>query len=472
MNVLLRHTPRWLLVAGFATTAAGANLLLGVGAALGDKTLLLALVVGILPAALIAFGALVESQRAVLAWAALGINLTGVPFLGGPLPLPGGTRIFVMDVLSLLALGAWIASRLSGDRRPERVRLSIVFTWPLALLAVTMLSGILKGHERYGASLISQPIRLVLYAAIALALMDATPESAWKAITRVFYAGAVVQSLFAAYYLATGTSQTTALSLSTGGTRVIALSTAVYLTGSIICALLNLELERVPVRQLGHVAIAGLALFGVIVSFGRTTYAAIALIVPLLLVTRRYLRQTVLFMLPLFAPLVVLVALLTPSFAPDLLPTLEKRVLGTSSDDINVEFRERASDATLQGVDKEWLTGVGFGRTVEFELEGTIYTISEDPHNSFVYLLAGGGVLALGSFVLLCLLYLGDSLRRLRYADAVGQALIVWALGTWLAFMVNAAGGPVLPNPTMLLTIWTLFALPSLVLRPSPVPAS
>jgi O-antigen ligase len=352
------------------------------------------------------------------------------------------------------------------------VRLSPVFGWPLALLGVTVFAGVFKGHERYDASIIGQPFRLVLYAAIAVALIDTTPASAWKAITRIFYAGAIIQAFYAVYYLATGGSQTASESLSTGGIRVIALSTATYLTGSMICALLNLELERQPLRQLGHVAIAGLALFGIIASFGRTTYAAVALIIPLLLVSRRYMRRTVLLVLPLFAPILVIAVLLLPTFAPDLLPTLQRRVTGTSSEDVNVQWRERAREAALEDVDKEWLTGVGFGRVTQFELEGTIVTIHGDPHNSFVYLLAGGGLLALGSFLLICVLYLVDAVRRLRQADAVGQAVIVWALGTWLAFMVNAATGPILSQSIMLLTIWVLFALPSVVPRAKPAHSS
>ena len=85
-----------------------------------------------------------------------------------------------------------------------------------------------------------------------------------------------------------------------------------------------------------------------------------------------------------------------------------------------------------------------------------------------MYLLAGGGIFALGSFLLICVLYVLDSLRRLRSADAVGQALIIWAVGTWLAFMVSAAAGPTFPNSMMMLTIWALFALPSVVPREQP----
>ena len=461
LTAVVREPPSWVLLVGFAIAAGAANVLLGYGTSVGQKPFLLALMVGVLPAALIAFGALIESQRALLAWIAFALSLTGLP-LGAALPLPGSARIYVTDVLLLLAVGSWLAARLS-HRGTGRVRLSVIFSWPLALFALAIFVGVFKGHERYDASIVGQPLRLLLYAGIALALTDTTPEGAWKAITRVFYAGAVVEALWAAYYLASGGSQTHSLSLSTGGTRILALSVAIYLTGSMICALLNLELERQPFRQVGHAAIAALALFGIVVSFGRTTYAAVALIVPLLLVTRRYMRRTVLFVLPMFVPLLLLAALFVPSAAPSIVPTLKERISGTSSSDLNVKWREGAISATLEGVDKEWLTGVGFGRISRFVLEGQLFTITDDPHNSYVFLLAGGGVFALGSFLLICVLYLVDALGRLRSARPVEQALLIWTLGTWFAFMVNALAGPVLSNPTMLLTIWVLFALPSVV---------
>lgn len=464
MSAVLARTPRWLLVAAAASAAAGANVAIGLGTAVGDKATVLALVIGLLPALLIAFGVLVESHRATLAWAALTLNFTGISVLSERLPLPGGTSIFPTDVLLLLTLGAWLASRLSGVPRRHAARLSPAFGWPLILVAVTVMSGVVIGHERYGASIVAQPFRLVLYAGIALALTDVDAASAWRAITRVFYAGAVVQSLYAVYYLATGTSQTQSVALSTGGVRVLALSVAIYLTGSLVCTLLNLELERRPGRQLLHLGVAGLALFGIIVSFGRTTYAAVVLIVPLLLATRRYLRRTLLLLLPLVAPVLVLVALLLPSTAPTIVPTLQTRLVGTSSNDLNVRWRERARAVALEGVDDEWLTGVGFGRVSQFRLEGQVVRIHGDPHNSYVYLLAGGGALALGSFLLLLATHAVDAVRRMRRASPVGQALVTWSLATWLAFMINAAAGPIFSDPEMLMTIWILMTLPSVVL--------
>jgi O-antigen ligase len=464
----LPHVPRWLVVAVAVSVALLANLSIAVGTATGQKAALLVEAVAIAPALLIVFGSLIESHRALLAWAALAINLTGIPLLSERLPLPGATSIYPTDVLLLLAVGAGLASRLSGIPGAHPVKLSRVFGWPLALLTVTVLYGIFVGHERYGVPIVGEPLRFLLYAGIALALTDVDVSSAWKAITIVFYSGAVAQALWAVYYIATGRSQTRSDLLTTGGVRVLALSVAIYLTGSLVCALLNLELEHRGGRQLLHLSIAGLALFGIVVSFGRTTWAAVVLILPLLLVTRRYMRGALLVLAPLLAPILVVAAILVTTLTPTVVPTIQSRLSGTSTDDGAIVWRERARESVLQGVDKEWLTGVGFGRVTEFEMTGQIITLHGDPHNSFIFLLAGGGVLALGSFLVLCATYVVDAVRRLRRASSEGQVLIAWSLSTWFAFMINALAGPIFTVPEMVMTIWILIALPSVVLlRPS-----
>jgi hypothetical protein len=373
--------------------------------------------------------------------------------------------VFPTDVLLLLAIGAWLASRLSGVPPRHPVVLSRVFGWPLVLLAVSVMAGVLIGHGRYGASIVGQPLRLVIYSGIALALTDVSVSAAWRAITAVFYAGAVLQSILAVYYLATGTSQTESVALTTGGVRTLALSTAIFLTGSLACALLNLDLNRNAGRQAWHLVVAGLALFGIIVSYGRTTFAAVVVILPLLLLSRRHLRRSLILLLPLMIPIVVAGALVVHEAKPDIGSTLQARLGGTSTDDGAVQWRERALRASLAGVRDEWVTGVGFGRRTEFELERQVVEIEGDPHNSFAWLLGGGGALALGAFLVVCVTFVVDAVRRLRHAERTGQVLIVWALVTWLSFMINALTGPILTDPEMLMTIWVLMTLPSVVPR-------
>lgn len=461
-DLTLRRVPVGFCLA--VAVAVVANVAIGAGVALGQRAGLVAVAIGVAPAAFVGLGMLVDRHRAVLAWAALSLPLTGLKILAEPLPLPGGTRVFATDILLLLAVGSWLGARLSGAV-PSGRRLSPIFGWPLVLLAVTVASGVLIGHERYAASIIAQPFRMVIYAGIALSLLDAHAPDAWRAITRVFYVGAVIQTGYAAYYLAAGGSQTQSELLSTGGTRVLALSTAIYLTGSLVCALLNMELAQRPQRLFLHAAVAGLALFGIVISFGRATYTAVAVILPLLVLSRRYLRRTILLLLPLLAPVVVLVVLVASQAVPTLVPTFQSRITGTSSNDINVEWRDRARASALEGIEGQWLTGLGFGRISQFQIAGQTETIQGDPHNSYVFLLAGGGLLALGSFLLLGVVYVVDAARRWHRAAGVDAALVVWAVATWLAFMVNALAGPIFSDPNMMMTMWVLMTLPSIVRR-------
>jgi hypothetical protein len=65
------------------------------------------------------------------------------------------------------------------------------------------------------------------------------------------------------------------------------------------------------------------------------------------------------------------------------------------------------------------------------------------------------------------LTYLADALRRSRRSGADERTLLVWSLATWAVFTINVAAEPVLADPTRLMSMWILMALPALVaLRP------
>jgi len=442
-----------------------ANLVIAVGLG-AQRGTMAAVALALVPALLLAAGGLVIAQRVLLVYVAIALTFTGLD-VTGPLPLAGGTQVFATDLLVLIAIAGAVVAALMPRRQGEtRSRLRTpVLGLPLLAFSGVILLGVVKGHERYGAPLIGQPVRMVVYAGIAFALIGLSAESAWRGITILFYAGAVVQALWALYYIGTGTSQTASLALSTGGIRILALSTSIYLSGSLLCALLNLELHRNrALAQVGDAAIGLLALFGIVVSFGRTTYVAVAVIVPLVLVFRRQLRRSIVWLLPLFAPILVLVVLLVPAASPKLISTLDARLTGTAdSRDVNVVWRDRARESVMQGVDKEIVTGVGFGRTTSFVFQGETVDVEGDPHDSYVFLLAGGGVLALGAFLVLSAVYVFDCWRRIRRSTGVAQTLVIWSVGTWLAFMINGLSGPIFTDPTMMLTIWILMLLPSLV---------
>ena len=131
-------------------------------------------------------------------------------------------------------------------------------------------------------------------------------------------------------------------------------------------------------------------------------------------------------------------------------------------------WRREAVNATLAGVRSDPVRGVGFGRNVTFTLKNpqrqlVAYTTSGDPHNSYAWLLAGGGLLALVPFLLLAAAFIVDTIRRLRYLEGIAKVLATWALAFWVVFLVNAFAGPVLSRPDFLLTIWTLMVIPAAV---------
>ena len=126
-----------------------------------------------MPVALVAIGWLIASNRAVLVFAAFGLCLLAPLPVTDPLPVHVGIQVYPSDLLVLLALVSWAAAWLLN---PETARPSLprtqVLGWPLLLFGVALLAAIIRGHERYGESLFSLPLRFVVYAGIAFAISD------------------------------------------------------------------------------------------------------------------------------------------------------------------------------------------------------------------------------------------------------------------------------------------------------------
>ena len=90
----------------------------------------------------------------------------------------------------------------------------------------------------------------------------------------------------------------------------------------------------------------------------------------------------------------------------------------------------------------------------------------QDPHNGYLFLWAGGGLAALGSFLLILGVFAWDAVRRFRSStDPIARLLIIWIGATLTAFLVNAASGTMFESPGDLLTIWCLLVLPAVVPR-------
>lgn len=465
-----------LALPGFGFLSGGRTALVVGGAALLNVAAAAALVgrpplaaTALVGGALLAAAAAVPHRAGLIALAALGTTLVvPLPFLGDPVPGTGGAQVFPPDLLVLAAIAAASIRSVGRDERRSSRAMPRALALPFLLLIPGVALAVLRGHTRYGESLVSQPLRLLAYAAIGGALVGVGTRMLYRGIVAVFYFGVVLEAGIGAVFLVTGRSQTDQTDLSTGGFRVLALGTAIYLCGGLLLALINLEGDTAPKRRILHLVVAALAVFGIAIAYGRANFAALAVVVPAVLLLRRRIFGVLASYAPLIIPCAVVAGLLLMLAAPRVVPTLGKRLFSTSGSDLNVVWREVAAKATLQGYSKDPVRGMGFGRSVTFsiqdqKLQTHTYTIAGDPHNSYVWLLAGGGLLVIVPLALLFLGYVYDTIRRIRRLDGVARTLAIWALAFWFVFVVNAFAGPVLSRPDFLLTIWTLMLIPAAV---------
>ena len=260
---------------------------------------------------------------------------------------------------------------------------------------------------RLSGGLFGQQIRLVsLRAPSSPGLAGMTPRGCTRFSSVLFYPGAVYIALVALYFLAAGGTVTDQDDLSTGGTRVLNITTSLYCAGALFLALLNLRFGLGSRSRFLHLAVAAVALFGVVVGFGRAVYTAVAVVGLLLLVSSSRLRSSIFSVVPLALPFLVLIAIAVNQLAPELVGTVSDRLLSSPKTDTNVQWRVEANRAVLAQVREHPLVGAGFGQTFEFFLQretrravcrsSTAWSIGQDPHNGYVFLLAGGGLAALG----------------------------------------------------------------------------
>jgi hypothetical protein len=463
-------TARATRLAIFAALAA-ANL--GVAGLLERRSSLAYLVVA-LPLVAVAVGALAAGDRGSLVFIALAMPMS-IHFLNTAQSVGGGAHIYGADIVVFLALAGWAAAALVFPREgrswwPK----TPVARAPLLLFAPPLAIAILRGHSAYGASLIGQPMRLILYAGIGVAMLELEPRRMYRALVVIFYTGTVWMMLNAAYYIATGTSQTASVDLSTGGARVLSISVSLYMAGALFLALLNLELDKSARRRMLHLAIAVLALVGVILGYGRAAYLGVAVVVVVFLCLR-HVRGAVLSLVPLALPFLLVVAVALPRAAPNLVPDFVQRISADQSKDANVQWRVHANEAVWRQVHESPLIGVGFGRMTDFTFLITTESgalvpfrdqIGQDPHDGFLLILAGGGIVTLVPFLLIIAAFAYDAYRRLRLPlDRYERLIVIWASATLFVFLLNALSGTEFESASDLLTVWVLMLLPSITGR-------
>jgi O-antigen ligase len=455
--------PNRLTVAALA--ALGANLALAV-AAIQRPQLALAAVAA--PAVFAVLVALAASDRSVLCFAGIALPFT-VAALNRPIAV-GPAQVFASDILVALAVATWLAGRLAGSYGRPRPGLPVMPS-PLIFgaFALVVFADTVRGHAAYGASLLGEPLRLAIYALLVLALSDLTPEKALTGLRVVFYGGAFWSLLSAAYFIATGTSQTGADVLSTGGTRVLSLSVSLGLALALFLAVLSFDLPRTPHQRALDTAAAAASLVGIVLSFGRGTFIAVAVVIPLLLATSRRLRERTIAALPLAVPLVAVALLLTSQLAPATWRTLLERLqihAVNSGADASVEWRRQAVHVIWQQVRSSPFVGVGFGKGAEFDLNGVHFDISQDPHNSIVWLAAGGGALLVVLFALMVAFYVRDAYLRFRVGTPIERVIVIWSVGALVSLLLNALAGPLFSTPQELFAVWVVLLLPGVTREP------
>ncbi len=273
-----------------------------------------------------------------------------------------GVSVFPSDVIVLAAIGSALVLRaLSPAGEKPRMLSTPILGWPLLAFAVLLAPGIWRGYERYGESLVSQPARLVFYAGLAAAMTEITPRQAFRWITVGLYAGAVWQGIvLSAYHIATDTSQTPINVLSTGGTRVLSLTTGMFLGTALVIAIVNIELEQRTPRRLVHALFGAIASVGIVLSFGRTTFLALAVVLVLLAWKLPDTRRTALRKWRWWVPALALVAVGIGVAMPSSATQIVDRVKANPLTDSSVRWRLAGIHAALAGMkDGRWDTRSG-----------------------------------------------------------------------------------------------------------------
>ena len=159
--------------------------------------------------------------------------------------------LFYQDLVVVVSLGAWIFATFIARGRGPSIPQTPVLGWPLVLFAAAVLSATLRGHYAYGESLIDQPLRLVVYAAIVAGLAGMTLTEELPG----FFLGSSIPVWSSSRYSPStisrpGVPPPDQSQLSTGGTRILGITASMYAAGALFLALLNLRLARhTPARM-------------------------------------------------------------------------------------------------------------------------------------------------------------------------------------------------------------------------------
>jgi O-antigen ligase len=440
-----------------------------------------ALALALVPVLLIAVAAILDRGLQLLFALVFVIPLSGISALNDPLPF-GGANIHVQDLLVILLLGALLFGRLIGRLGGialADVPRTPVTGWAIVPFGLFVVIALLRGHYAFGASVVGQPLRLIAYAVAVIGLTGLDAKRLHRLLRLVFYSGTVVETLWGLYYLGTGGSQSHSVDLSTGGVRPLAITEGLYCAGALFLALMTIRNSPNRGKNALDFVIAAMAVFVIILGFGRGVFAAVALVLLILFLTSRDLRRAVLRLVPLAVPFVCLGAIVLVQLSPNLISSFVSRVGSSPTADANVIWREKANEAILAQFRQEPLFGVGFGATSSFYIDvkssngyfvPVRQDIGQDPHNGYLFLAAGGGVLTLVSFLLLLGVFTVDAVRRYRGAvDDTERTIVAWAGAMLFCFLFESGSGTELSSSTEVFAIWALLVTPGVVPLRRPV---
>jgi len=392
------------------------------------------------------------------------------------------SRVTVADLIIVLPLVVVVCSALAGGEIAGRVPAlwrATPFKVALAVFVVLVVIAFGKGYFSVGETGSLQSLRLGV--APLLLLSVAVFRDRWellRGLRLTFYAFIVYEFGEALFNMATGRSATAASEVSTGGTRYLSNSAAMFVAIGLILAALHMAREDRLLRRIGLMALMSMALVGVFLGLARSTWLALAAVVLLLLLFTPEVRRAAGRFLALAAPIIVLVALVAPIAAPAQVQDIQQRVSrpqGQSKDESAV-FREQAWGRMIERWEESPVFGQGFGQTISFRKnDRTTVEVTNDPHNGFIYLLVAMGAVGLAAFAMIQLGFLRAAFQSLKLPG--GRDLALWALGAWVIYMVNVFFGVLLGQQALMMFLWYLLAVPIAVLalperaepRPEPV---
>jgi O-antigen ligase len=234
-----------------------------------------------------------------------------------------------------------------------------------------------------------------------------------------------------------------------------------YVAGGMIIALLSITRSRSFSDVKLDWAILALGTYEQILALSRTTLLALVILVPVILLSSRRSRRQLLTVALILGVLTFSIILVANPSTPAPVASFEKRIFDTNSQDPEILWRAQAADAMLSGLDSHLLTGFGFGRSPFFTIEDTYVQVQGgDPHDGFIYLLSGGGIFALASF--LGVLFIGFRRLMRRTAGAPAEdSLVLWWSGAFLVvYLFNVATLPVISIVFFMPTLWILLGVP------------